>query len=49
MLSDIQKMIVYKAIEIRITNGEKLDDIIASYPKLDETDIAEIKEIFQDN
>jgi uncharacterized protein (DUF433 family) len=36
------KIIIY-AVKSRLKKGESFEDIIASYPKLTESDIAEVK------
>jgi uncharacterized protein (DUF433 family) len=38
--------IIKNAIKIRLDRGEILDDIITSYPKLSEEQVAEAKEEF---
>ena len=43
MLSKIKLRIMIKAVEIRIDNGEEIDDILSSYPKLTDDDKAYIK------
>lgn len=42
MLSSIQKNIIIKAVRIRMENGEKLEDVLASYPKLTEAEQKEV-------
>ena len=43
MLSNIQKKIILRAVQIRINNGENIDDILNSYPKLTDDEKKEIK------
>lgn len=43
MLSKTKLKIMVKAVEIRIKNGEEIDDILDSYPKLTDDDKAYIK------
>lgn len=40
--------IVKSAVQIRLERGEKLDDILASYPKLSQAQADEIFEEFKD-
>lgn len=47
MLSNIQKNIIIKAVQIRLSNGEDLEVIINSYSKLTNKEKEEIKEIYQ--
>lgn len=42
MLSNIQRNIIIRAVQIRLTSGEKLEEILDSYPKLKPEDRAEI-------
>lgn len=42
MLSNIQKNIIIKAVRIRIDSGEKLEEILKSYPRLTDNDKVEI-------
>lgn len=42
MLSNIQKNIIIKAVRIRMSSGEKLEEILESYPRLTEEDKTEI-------
>lgn len=42
MLSNIQKNIIIKAVRIRMSSGEKLEEILESYPRLTEKEKAEI-------
>lgn len=44
MMNKTKLRIMLRAISIRLSKGEKFNDILASYPKLDEDDIAWIKE-----
>lgn len=43
MLSNIQKNIILRAVRIRLSNGEELDDILQSYTRLTYTEREEIK------
>lgn len=47
MLSNIQKNIIIKAVQIRFSNGEDLEVIINSYSRLTNQEKEEIKEIYQ--
>lgn len=47
MLSNIQKNIIIKAVQIRLSNGEDLEVIINSYSRLTNKEKEEIKEIYQ--
>mgnify|MGYP001029404516 CR=1 FL=1 len=42
MLSNIQKNIIIKAARIRMDRGEKVEEILESYPRLTDADKAEI-------
>ena len=44
MLSSIQKTIMIKAIRIRVSKGENIDEVLNSYVKLTAEDKKEIKE-----
>lgn len=44
MLSKIQKTIIIKAVKIRLEKGERLEEIMQSYPKLTAEEQAEIRE-----
>lgn len=44
MLSSIQKTIMLKAIRIRMSKGETIDEVLNSYTKLTDEDKKEIKE-----
>lgn len=48
MLSDVQKTIILKAVDIRIKRGEDLKKIIASYNKLTEEEREAILEETRD-
>lgn len=43
-MTKIQKNIVVRAIKARMKQGEKLEDILKSYPKLTEDEKKELKE-----
>ena len=43
-MTGLQLRIMLKAFRIRMENGEQLNAIFASYPTLNETDIAAIRE-----
>lgn len=43
-MSKLQMRIIKRAVKNRLSDGESFDDIIKSYPKLTESEIAEIKE-----
>lgn len=48
MLTNIQKNIIIRAARIRIQNGEKPDEILASYKKLTDEEREEImKQVIQ--
>lgn len=49
MLSNIQKKIILRAVKIRIDNGENLDDILKSYPKLTDEEKEEICNSYKNN
>lgn len=49
MLSKIQKSIIISAVEIRLKNGEKIDTILDSYPRLSDEELSEIKQITMNN
>lgn len=42
MLSNIQKMIILRAVKIRMERGEELPVILDSYPKLTKTERTDI-------
>lgn len=42
-MTTLQLRIIKRAIKTRLANGEDFDEIILSYPKLTEKEIAEIK------
>ena len=42
-VSALQFKIIKRAVKTRVANGEKLDEIIACYPKLSEQQVAELK------
>lgn len=44
MLSKIQKSIIISAAEIRLKNGEDIDLILTSYPRLTDEERDEIKQ-----
>ena len=44
MMNEIFMVLMIKACSSRMSKGEKLDDILASYPKLTEEDKKTIKE-----
>lgn len=46
MLSNIQKNIIIRAVRIRQEAGERLEEILNSYPKLEPEDREEIQSIF---
>lgn len=43
MLSKIKLKIMVKAVQIRVSNGEDIDDVLNSYPKLTDEDKTYIK------
>lgn len=42
-MTNLQLRIIKRAIKTRLANGEEFDEIILSYPKLTENEIAEIQ------
>lgn len=42
-MSKLQMRIIKRAVKNRLSDGESFDDIIKSYPKLTESEIAEIR------
>ena len=44
-MNNIMKNIIVRAIKARLKNGETLDDIFKSYPKLTKTEKEELKKI----
>lgn len=42
-MSKLQMRIIKRAVKNRLSDGEELDEIIKSYPKLTEEEIEEIK------
>lgn len=42
-MSNLQMRIIKRAIKNRMSDGESFEDIIKSYPKLTENEVAEIK------
>lgn len=47
MVSDLAFKIIKNAVEIRVSRNESLDDILASYPKLSEKQVAKIRSKFE--
>lgn len=45
-MTSIQLKIIERAIRIRLDNGEDLEDILASYPKLSSEETAAFREKF---
>lgn len=43
-MSNLKKKLMVRVITKRMTAGETFDDIIADYPQLTESEIAEIRE-----
>lgn len=44
-MSNIMRNIIVRAIKARMKNGEALNDILNSYPKLTKTEKEELKKI----
>ena len=44
-MNNIMKNIIIRAIKARLKNGETLNDILNSYPKLTRTEKEELKKI----
>lgn len=42
-VSTVGLRIIKRAVKIRVADGESIDDIIASYPKLSDAQAAELK------
>lgn len=42
-MSKLQMKIIKRAVKNRLSDGEKFDEIIKSYPKLTDSEIEEIK------
>ena len=47
MLGNVQLMIMYRAIKIRMKNGEELEDIFDSYKKLTDEDKEALRKKFE--
>ena len=47
MLSNIQKIIIQKAVKIRLDNGEELETILLSYGKLTDDEKEEIRKLYK--
>lgn len=46
MMSEILKLMLFRAINTKLSRGETLDNIIDSYPGLSKEDIEEINKAF---
>ena len=46
MMSEILKLMLFRAINTKLSKGETLDNIIDSYPGLSKEDIEEINKAF---
>lgn len=46
MMSEILKLMLFRAINSKLSKGETLDNIINSYPGLSKEDIEEINKTF---
>lgn len=42
-VSALQFKIIKRAVKTRLANGEKIDEILADYPKLSDEQVAEIR------